>query len=256
MVFAHVDTCHHRLVVEQVLGQGLRQLGLSDTGRAEEDKRRNRPLWVLQARAAAPYGVADGLYGLVLPDDALVKLLFKMQKLVLLALHHPCNGYAGPAAYHLGDVVRGHLFAYHGVAVLRRAQLRLYALDVVFELFQLAVTYFSHALIVAFALCTLGFEAQLLHLLLVLLDFVDERLLAFPLCAERLFLVAKLRNVLVELCNLRLVVLPFDSLALYFELLQAAGYFVKFLRHGVTFHAELGRGLVHQVDGLVRQEAV
>ena len=49
LVFRHVDTRHHRLVVEQVLGQGLCQLGLTDTRGAEEDERGNGALRVLQS---------------------------------------------------------------------------------------------------------------------------------------------------------------------------------------------------------------
>ena len=56
--------------------------------------------------------------------------------------------------------------------------------------------------------------------------------------------------------NLRLVTLSFDRLALDFELCQSAGDLVEFLRHGVALHPQFGCCLVHQVDGLVRQEAL
>ena len=38
LVFAHVDSRHHRVVVEEELGQRLRQLGLAHTRRTEEDE--------------------------------------------------------------------------------------------------------------------------------------------------------------------------------------------------------------------------
>ena len=45
-VLAHVDTDHRLLVVEQVLGNRARQLGLADAGRPEEHERTNRPVGV------------------------------------------------------------------------------------------------------------------------------------------------------------------------------------------------------------------
>ena len=38
LVLAHVDSGHHRLVVEEVVGQRLGQLGLTDTGGTQEDE--------------------------------------------------------------------------------------------------------------------------------------------------------------------------------------------------------------------------
>ena len=54
---------------------------------------------------------------------------------------------------------------------------------------------------------------------------------------------------------LGLVALALDGLALYFQLCQFARNLVQFLRHAVALHAQLGGRLVHQVDGLVGQEA-
>ena len=47
----------------------LRQLGLADAGRAEEDERADRPLRVLEAGARAPDGLRDDADRLVLADD-------------------------------------------------------------------------------------------------------------------------------------------------------------------------------------------
>ena len=71
-----------------------------------------------------------------------------------------------------------------------------------------------------------------------------------------MFLVLQFGDFLVELGNLRLVVLALDGLALYLQLLQVAGNLVQLLGHGVALHAELGGCLVHQVDGLVGEEPV
>ena len=47
-----------------------------------------------------------------------------------------------------------------------------------------------------------------------------------------------------------------EGLPLDFELHLAARGFVQLGRHGVDLGAQLGRGFVHQIDGLVRQEPV
>ena len=71
-----------------------------------------------------------------------------------------------------------------------------------------------------------------------------------------MLLILQLCNLLVELLNLRLVVLTLNCLTFNFQLLQVTGDFIQFLWHGVTFHTELGCGFIHQVDGLVREESI
>ena len=52
LVFAHVDADQRLFVVEQELGQRLRQLGLADAAGAQEDEAADGPLRVLAARCA------------------------------------------------------------------------------------------------------------------------------------------------------------------------------------------------------------
>ena len=179
-----------------------------------------------------------------------------MQQLVALALHHAADGDAGPPADNLCNVVGRDLFAHHGVVALGVVQLLLYCGDVVFERFQASVAYLGHTFVVAFAFGPFGLQLEILHLLLVFLNLVHQCAFAFPLGPELLFLVFEFGDVLVELCNLLLVVLPFDGFALNLQLFQPSCYFVKLFRYGVSLHAELCCCLVHQVDGLVRQEPV
>ena len=142
-----------------------------------------------------------------------------MEQFLTLTLHHTAYRYSGPAAYHLGNIVGSNLFAYHGLATLSALQLFLDALDVFFESCQLRISDLSHALVVAFTFHALSLKLQVLNLLLVLLNFIDEVFLSFPFCTEVAFLVLQLGNLLVELLNLRLVVLAFDGLTLYLQLL-------------------------------------
>ena len=49
---------------------------------------------------------------------------------------------------------------------------------------------------------------------------------------------------------------PLDALPFYLQLGTLTHNLVKLLGHAVALHAQLGGGFVHQVDGLVGQEAL
>ena len=70
----HVEPDHRVLVVEQVGGEGLGELGFPDAGGAEEDERADGPVRVLEPGAGAANGVAEGDDRLLLADDALVEV--------------------------------------------------------------------------------------------------------------------------------------------------------------------------------------
>ena len=95
-VLAHVDPDHRVLVVEQELGQGARQLGLADAGRAEEQERADRPARVLEPGARPADRVGHGLDRLVLADHPLVQPLLHVDELVRLALQQAVDRDPGP----------------------------------------------------------------------------------------------------------------------------------------------------------------
>ena len=86
LIFAHVDARHHVLVVEEAFGQRLRQFGLTDTRRSEENERTDGTFRVLQPGPAAAHSVRYGFDGLVLTDDTGVELVFEMQEFLAFAL--------------------------------------------------------------------------------------------------------------------------------------------------------------------------
>ena len=49
LILTHIDTCHHRLVIEEIFCQSLGKLSLTHTGCAEENETRDRTFRVLQA---------------------------------------------------------------------------------------------------------------------------------------------------------------------------------------------------------------
>ena len=269
LILAHVDTCHHAVVVEEVVGQGLRQLRLSHTGGAEEDERPDRSLRVLQSGTATSYGVAHGEDGLVLTYHALMQLFLQVEQLLALALLHLRHRDAGPAAHNLGDVVARHLFLHHRVAALSAGQLLVDGLVLSLQRLDFSVADLCHLTIVAFALGTVGLEFQPLYLLLVMLDLVEQRPLCLPFRLVLLLFFLEVGDLLLHVlqtlacalvlvggCACRAVNVALDGLTLDFKLFQLTADVVKLLWHRVTLHPQLGGGLVHQVDGLVRQEPV
>ena len=177
-ILAHVDADHRPLIVEQEVGQCLGQLGLTDTGGAEEQKRSGRPVGVGDSRPSATHRVRDGLHGPLLPDDALAQLVFHPQQLGGLALQQPAGRDARPCRHHIGDVVGTDLFLEHhvGPGVSRRQR----CVEFLFHLRDAAVTQLGGLGQVAVALGTLGLAAQRVELFLEFADNVDGVLLVVP----------------------------------------------------------------------------
>jgi hypothetical protein len=93
------------LVAEEQLGERLRELGLADPGRAEEDERAARALRVLQARTGAADRPGERVDRVLLADDPLVQLVLHPQELGRLLLGELVDRDPGPVREHLGDDV-------------------------------------------------------------------------------------------------------------------------------------------------------
>ena len=210
----------------------------------------------MKSGTRAAHGVCHGVYGLVLAYHTLVQLILEMEQLLPLALHHPRDRYASPSAHHLGYVVGGHFLSHQSVATLRGMKLQLHGVDVVLQAFQLAIANLSHFGIVAFTLSLLRLKLQALNGLLVLLNLVHQSFLGFPLSPVRVLLFFQFGNFLVELLYLVVITLALDGLTLNLKLLEFTRNLVELFRLRVTFHAQLGGSLVHQVDGLVGEVTV
>ena len=101
----HVELDEGVLVVEEELGEGLGQLGLTDAGGAGEDEGAAGALGVLEAGTGAPDRLGQGLDGLVLTDDALVELGLHVHELGGLGLGQLDHRDAGGHGQDLGDEV-------------------------------------------------------------------------------------------------------------------------------------------------------
>ena len=185
-----------------------------------------------------------------------MELSFHVEQLLAFALQHAAYGNARPSAHHFGNIVGRDLFLDHGTAALSFCQLLLNVVDVLFKLAQFTVADFGYVLVVAFALGAVGFELQVLDLLLVLLNLVYHGLLALPLCALALLLFAQVADFLAQLLQFTVVAFALDGFAFYLQLPEAAHCFVELFGQGVALHTQLGRGFIHEVNGLVGQETV
>ena len=102
-VLGHVEGDQRRVVTEQELGECLGELGLADTGRAEEDERARRTLRVLQAGRVRRIDCDTAATGVLLADDPLVQLVFHVEEALGLLFGELVDGDAGPQREHFGD---------------------------------------------------------------------------------------------------------------------------------------------------------
>ena len=117
-VLRHIDPDHRLFVVKEQFGERLSELGLADTGRAKEEERPNRSIGITKPCARATDRVGDGGDGLFLPNEALVKTLLELHKLLHLAFHQARHGNPCPSADDLGDVFLVDLFFEHRAILL------------------------------------------------------------------------------------------------------------------------------------------
>ena len=258
-VLGHVDAHHRALVVEQRLRQRLGQLRLAHARGAEEQERADGPVRVLDARARAQDRVAHALHGLVLADDALVQDAVQAQELLALALHQPRHGDAGPAGDDAGDLLLRHAVA----QVVRAVQLLLGAglllLELLLQLRQAAVLELRRAVEVVGALRALNLGVGALDLLAQVLHAADLLLLVLPLGLHLAEFGAQVGQLLLDLREVlvrELIGLLFERGLLDLQLHDPARDVVQLRGHGVHLRLDQRARLVHQVDGLVGQEAV
>ena len=251
---AHVDADHRAVIVEQEARKCLGQLGLADARGAEEQEGAERPAGVLETGARAANGLRDGLDGLRLADHPLTEDVLHVEQLLALAFHHLVDRNAGPAADHPGDVLLGHLLAQHGVGGLA---LRLGELP--FQLGDAPVGKLPGLRQIALALGLFQFEPRGV-----------ERLLDAPLCRDLVALVlpagGEFGGLLFEIGKILAqrdetvpgvrVGLLLERLFLDLKLDDLAVERLDFLGLAFHLHADAARRLVHQVNGLVGEEAV
>ena len=182
-----------------------------------------------------------------------------MEQLLALARHHLCHGDARPTTDNACDVLLANLLLEHALALGLRGNRRFLVRELLLELRHLAVFQLRSAREVLGTLRRLHLAAQFVHLLLDGTHAQDRLGFTLPFCLEFRFLGVELlllRNKSGELFFRCLVRLLFQSLLLDVELEDLAPNLVKRCGHGLDLRAQLCRGLIDEVDCLIRQEAV
>ena len=258
-VLRHIDADHAALIIEECLSKGLRELRLADTRRAEEDERTDWAVRILDAGACAQDGLADGLDGFILTDDAGVQHIFEMQQLLALARQHLRHRDARPAADDLCDILFADFFFEQAVVLGLRRNDGLFFLELLLELWQLAVLEFRHAVEVVGALGGFHLAVHAVNLFLDGADAQDGVLLRLPLGLELALLLLEFLLLLRDLLELLLggfIRLLLQGLLLDLQLHDLTADLIERLRHGFDLRAQLCRGFIDEVDGLIRQETV
>ena len=104
----HVEADHRLLTAEEIGGQSLGELGLTDTGWAGEDEAGDGTVRVLQTDTGPTDGFGHRLDRFVLTDQTLVQRLLHVQQLHRFALRELLHRHAGPGGNDLGNVLLVH----------------------------------------------------------------------------------------------------------------------------------------------------
>src|SRR3989344_6318727 len=86
LIFRHVKSQHVLFPPEKYRGERFCRLRFSDAGRTKEHKRTDGTIRTLDVRPCASKRICNACDGLVLSDNALVKILLKVEKLFFLGL--------------------------------------------------------------------------------------------------------------------------------------------------------------------------
>ena len=255
-VLGHVDAHQVLFVVKERLGQALGQLRLAHARGAQEQEGTDGPVLVGHAGPGAQDRLGHPVHSLVLADDPLMEHLGQPEELVALRLHQLADGDPRPTGHDTGDLLLGDLVPQKAVllggGLFRLGQFRL-------EGGQLTVFQLGGVVQVVVPLRGLDLGIDRLQTLPELLDLADLLFLVLPdgvhpgeLLPHRGELLPKSLQTLLAHGIALLLQGDFLDLALH----DAAADIVHLRGHGLHLGTDHGAGLVHQVDGLVRQETV
>ena len=233
------------------------QLGLAHARGTEKQKGADGPVAVTQAGAVPPDGVGHGDDRFILAHHLPVQPGFHLDQLLDFALDQAAHRDTRPLRDDLGDVLLVHFLLQHPALPLEFGERPVLLLDPAVELQLLAVPDAGHPLVIADPLRPVGLDFQLLGLFLDLLDRLHQLFLGEPVGPQDAALLLQVGQPAFHGLEAFLrVPLALDGFPLDFELADLLFEVVQFGRHAVDLHAQVRRGFVDQVDGLVRHEPV
>ena len=255
-VLRHIDTHDVALVVKQIGSKRFCKFRLADAGRAEEEERTDRSVFVGYACTRTQHRFADRLHRFVLSDNSLVKLVGKVKQFLLFAFHKFGYGDTRPFCHDFCDFVRSHFVTKKGRAVC----------GFLFSLFeflgegrQFAVLKLCRLAVVAVALCFFDLKIYAVNLGFGVLNAVDFLLLVFPLRFHFVEFVVEFGKFLFDgfaTVDRKFVGFFFKSHFLDFELHDFTADNVHFGWHAVDFGTNHRARFVHEVDCFVGEESV
>mmetsp|Transcript_13089 Transcript_13089/g.40862 ORF Transcript_13089/g.40862 Transcript_13089/m.40862 type:complete len:433 (-) Transcript_13089:866-2164(-) len=241
-------------------GVDLAQLCLANAGGAHEQEAGQRLVGVRQPRAAALHRLGDGRHGGALPQHTRAQNLLELEQLVTLRLHELRHRNARPAADHLADVRLGDFIRHAEAAAAARGGGRLLShFELVLQADELPVLEFGRLGQVVLALGLRDGHVGLVNLLFDLRHARHRAARLLPLGAHHRLLRLHGNHVGVQPRQARLGCRPglvAQRESLHFHLYQPPVEVVERARLAGELHLELGRRLVHHVDGLVGQESL
>ena len=213
---------------------------------------------ILNPRPGAENGLRDPGDGLVLTDHTLMQNVLHVQQLFPLALHQLGDGNTRPALDDAGNLLLCDLIPEEGAALTLVGN-GLFLFQLLLELGQLPELQLAGFFVVVAPLGNLQIGFQLLDLFPQPLHPLNGVLLVVPLGLFGVEVLPEIGQFLLQLAQPLLgecVCLLFQGSLLNFQLDDLPGDHVQFGGHGVDLGTDEGAGLVHQIDGLVRQEPV
>ena len=106
-VFRHIHPDQSILIPEHNLRKSTGQLGLTDTGRSEEDEGTGRTLRILKSQTASANRFRNRRDRFILSDDTFSQLILKSPKSLGIRLVDLRHRYSRPARHNIGNVVGG-----------------------------------------------------------------------------------------------------------------------------------------------------
>ena len=252
LVLTHVNPGDQVLVVKKKLGKCFGQFGLPHSGGSQEKKGSYGFTRILQTGTAAPYRIGHGSYGLVLPDDPLVKLFFQFQELFPFRSEHALHGYAGPFGYHLGNVFFVDGFIDHGAGEGFFPFVQQF--NRFFNFHDLPVTDLGHFSVISPPFGFGGCIAQIFNFFFLLLDTFQNRFLLLPFGTLNITLSGQLFNFFSQNGQLFLILFSFYGLPLDFQLTDTTFQLINTFGNRIHFQPEFCCSFIHQVNGFVRQK--
>ena len=187
-----------------------------------------------------------------------MQFLAEVEQFLLLPFEQLGHGHAGPSAHDGRDLVFVHFFL-HESAILIAVGLALRGVQLLLQFRERAVLQLRGAVEVVLPFGPLDVRLRLLDLLADRLKLLHALLLGLPLGFHGIRVGLGIGQFLLQLLEAilgSLVLFLAKGLALDLELHHAARHLIEFRGHRVDLGAHLGRGFVHQIDGLIGKEAI